>query len=306
MELIALQIVDLFTDLHDAGVTNKTELTEKLKKLLISLNADQIKPIISDFYNAYKHEIAIRIHERKRAVAIAYQFQEDHLTSFASKKSAGNNMAFIEEKISEECRYIGNAISGHNALSASLGYSDEDIIRCEDEETRKLLQAKIEYGEIPVNIPVRNMSMAIVNFILEQGGVSVEKRQEINDKCDSVIHEALRNFIFNKRTQLENLIPETEDVKGKSLEYKINYTVRKLKNANEENTEARNYISIINNELTQTKELLSSDNKDMAKELEIIFLKKWIQTAQFHSDESSRSNVYRNMVGELERLEKGA
>ena len=55
-----------------------------------------------------KHEIAIRVDERRRAVDIAYAFRKDHLEAFESKKKAGNDLAFIENSIAEECRYMFN------------------------------------------------------------------------------------------------------------------------------------------------------------------------------------------------------
>ena len=75
--------------------------------------------------------IEARLKERKRAISIAYSFMKDHKQSYEAKEKAGNDLAFIEDKIAEECRYIGNAISGINALGAALGESEEDHIRTE-------------------------------------------------------------------------------------------------------------------------------------------------------------------------------
>ncbi len=62
--------------------------------------------------------------ERERAMEIAYSFKEEQKQSYESKKKAGNELAFVSRKISEECRYVGNAISGHNALSITLNEKD--------------------------------------------------------------------------------------------------------------------------------------------------------------------------------------
>lgn len=65
--------------------------------------------------------------ERRRAVDIAYAFRKKRLESFEAKMKAGGavaEIAFVEEEAAEECRYVGNAISGHNALSVALNEED--------------------------------------------------------------------------------------------------------------------------------------------------------------------------------------
>lgn len=78
-------------------------------------------------------EIKIRVDERRKAVEIAYEFMRDYNRRYVNKKAAGNQLAFIEQEKSEVARYIGNAISGHNALSVALKVSDEQIIKEENE-----------------------------------------------------------------------------------------------------------------------------------------------------------------------------
>lgn len=58
--------------------------------------------------------------ERRRAVDIAYEFSKKALENFEAKKKAGGplaEIAFAKEEVAEECRYVGNAISGKNALN---------------------------------------------------------------------------------------------------------------------------------------------------------------------------------------------
>lgn len=62
----------------------------------------------------------VAIAERKRAVEIAYEFRDKHLQTHEARLSAKSEIAFVSKDIAEECRYIGNAISGHNALSVAL------------------------------------------------------------------------------------------------------------------------------------------------------------------------------------------
>ncbi len=39
------------------------------------------------------------------------------------------------------------------------------------------------------------LTTSVVNAVLERSGISVEKRQEINDDCDSVVMEILRSHL---------------------------------------------------------------------------------------------------------------
>ena len=75
--------------------------------------------------------IQLLIKERQRAVDIAYDFKNMHDKSYREKKSACNDLAFIERDIANECRLVGNAISGLNALSVALGKTIESEIRAQ-------------------------------------------------------------------------------------------------------------------------------------------------------------------------------
>lgn len=66
--------------------------------------------------------------ERRRAVDICYEFKEEFEQKYKYQTNAGNKLAFISEDIANECRIIGNTISGGNALSAALGETLEDRI----------------------------------------------------------------------------------------------------------------------------------------------------------------------------------
>lgn len=72
--------------------------------------------------------IQLLLEERKRAVDIAYEFCEENRKAFESKKNAGYDLAFVSKKVAEECRFLGNAISGGNALSVTLGETMRDRI----------------------------------------------------------------------------------------------------------------------------------------------------------------------------------
>ena len=110
---------------------------EKAKELI-----DDMQNIIIDTYsiqydNAKKCALVYckgMQAERKRAVDIAYEFRQRHTESHAAKKMAGNDLAFVEYRISEECRNIGNAISGRTALSMN----NSDYWELVAEEIKKL------------------------------------------------------------------------------------------------------------------------------------------------------------------------
>lgn len=83
--------------------------------------------------------IKLLVEERTRARDIAYDFMKDHEISIEAmkeviKKSPDNrNYAIYKitnhEKLADEARQIGNAISGSNALTATLNETIEDRIR---------------------------------------------------------------------------------------------------------------------------------------------------------------------------------
>lgn len=72
--------------------------------------------------------IDLIIKERKRAVDIAHSFWKSNDKIYQDKKSAGQELAFISDEIANECRLVGNAISGLNALSITLGETIESTI----------------------------------------------------------------------------------------------------------------------------------------------------------------------------------
>lgn len=73
--------------------------------------------------------INARLDERGRASKIAYDFRDENERAYELKKKAGNEYAFIKHDIAEECRYVGNAITGLNALSVTLNYTMLDKIK---------------------------------------------------------------------------------------------------------------------------------------------------------------------------------
>lgn len=72
--------------------------------------------------------VQLLVNERQRAIDIAYSFKKENESAYESKKNAGNKLAFINKNIAEECRYVGNAISGLTALSLPLNETIKDLI----------------------------------------------------------------------------------------------------------------------------------------------------------------------------------
>lgn len=88
--------------------------------------------------------LGLLLQERKRAVDIAYEFMKNNENAYESKLKAEkqvfgdgtdrfkrHSLAFIKKDIANECRLVGNAISGGNALSYALGETMEDRIKSE-------------------------------------------------------------------------------------------------------------------------------------------------------------------------------
>lgn len=74
--------------------------------------------------------ILLLLAERNRAVKIADEFKDSNKKFAKEKQKAGNKkFSFVYENIAEECRLVGNAICGLNALSITLGKTREDLIK---------------------------------------------------------------------------------------------------------------------------------------------------------------------------------
>lgn len=78
------------------------------------------------------NELNARLQERKRAVGIASSYYQTFKKAGEDKRLLRDDLAFVEEQKAEVARYIGNAISGHDALSITLGVTGEEILRQEE------------------------------------------------------------------------------------------------------------------------------------------------------------------------------
>jgi nitric oxide reductase large subunit len=73
--------------------------------------------------------IQLLIKERTRAKDIAYEYYKANEDAYAIRQSNSSVVAFVKREIANECRLIGNTISGINALGATLGETIESKIR---------------------------------------------------------------------------------------------------------------------------------------------------------------------------------
>jgi len=85
----------------------------------------------------YTHEELVQavLKERKRCMDIAFQAYHDHFKDATSQKNVEfqTKTTFIRShitfRVADECRCIGNTISGGNALSAAMGETVDDRVR---------------------------------------------------------------------------------------------------------------------------------------------------------------------------------
>lgn len=85
--------------------------------------------------------LELLVKERTRARDVAYEFMNEHerkkknFTTLMQKDSSNSEYALYvirkAEDLADECRRVGNAISGSNAISATLGETIEDRIKKE-------------------------------------------------------------------------------------------------------------------------------------------------------------------------------
>ena len=72
--------------------------------------------------------IQLLVNERQRAIDIAYSFKEINDKKYKERKRINKDFAFVYKRISDECRCVGNAISGLTALSLPLNETIKDVI----------------------------------------------------------------------------------------------------------------------------------------------------------------------------------
>lgn len=104
--------------------------------------------------------IKLLVRERQRASDIAYEFMEKNKKQFESRQEAGSKVAFVSKDLANECRLIGNTITGLNALSATLGETTASILRK-------------DYESLPT--PLKDMEE-------KRSGIDLDKLEEQVDK----------------------------------------------------------------------------------------------------------------------------
>lgn len=84
---------------------------------------------------SFEEVVQLLLKERERAVEIAYSFYNENKDKYETRKKAEievlgkEKLAFINREIADECRIIGNCISGLTGLSSALNETTEDLIR---------------------------------------------------------------------------------------------------------------------------------------------------------------------------------
>ena len=84
---------------------------------------------------SFEEVVQLLLKERERAVDIAYSFYKENEKKYEFRKNAEitilgkEHLAFISREVADECRIIGNCISGLTGLSSALNESVEDLIR---------------------------------------------------------------------------------------------------------------------------------------------------------------------------------
>jgi hypothetical protein len=146
--------------------------------------------------------IQARLEERTRARDIAYEFRNMNNQSYESKKKAGNKHAFIKQDIAEECRYVGNAISGGNALSATLGETMEDRVREEYFAKKQETMKNIEIVEESQGLQCDNQKCDWTDVTI---GVETMK-DWINKPCPKCGENVLTEHDYNLARKMNDVI----------------------------------------------------------------------------------------------------
>jgi hypothetical protein len=65
--------------------------------------------------------------ERMRCVRVAKSFMNDNLKRATTRRKSGDDLAFIDDKVAEECRLIANQLEKKNAIGQVLGHTAKQI-----------------------------------------------------------------------------------------------------------------------------------------------------------------------------------
>ena len=197
--------------------------------------------------NNYKNKFSSKIEEIESLIK-SESLEEKQKTLEIQKKNAYYKL----EKIDKELQNVENYVEEDN--------DGIELINLNEEENLKNKIADIRQKNINVQEQIKMMRDYYNNFLLKYKNKQISDKRELNDECEKIRNDIMRNKCYTKMTEEEKIILEKENELNK-LDKELEKVLKKIEEA-----KTKKYISNIR--LKELKNNINKNNKNKEKKKE--------------------------------------
>ena len=197
--------------------------------------------------NNYKNKFASKIEEIESLIK-SESLEEKQKTLEIQKKNAYYKL----EKIDKELQNVENYVEEDNDGIESINLNEEENLK------NKI--ADIRQKNINVQEQIKMMRDYYNNFLLKYKNKQISDKRELNDECEKIRNDIMRNKCYTKMTEEEKIILEKENELNK-LDKELEKVLKKIEEA-----KTKKYISNIR--LKELKNNINKNNKNKEKKKE--------------------------------------
>lgn len=197
--------------------------------------------------NNYKNKFTSKIEEIESLIK-SESLEEKQKTLEIQKKNAYYKL----EKIDKELQNVENYVEEDN--------DGIELINLNEEENLKNKIADIRQKNINVQEQIKMMRDYYNNFLLKYKNKQISDKRELNDECEKIRNDIMRNKCYTKMTEEEKIILEKENELNK-LDKELEKVLKKIEEA-----KTKKYISNIR--LKELKNNINKNNKNKEKKKE--------------------------------------
>ena len=164
--------------------------------------------------NNYKNKFASKIEEIESLIK-SESLEEKQKTLEIQKKNAYYKL----EKIDKELQNVENYVEEDN--------DGIELINLNEEENLKNKIADIRQKNINVQEQIKMMRDYYNNFLLKYKNKQISDKRELNDECEKIRNDIMRNKCYTKMTEEEKIILEKENELNK-LDKELEKVLKKI------------------------------------------------------------------------------